>query len=51
MRRHTLLNNKIIGEKVRGVMMEVNRSIDIDTEEDLELADVLLRKVQKARFD
>jgi len=43
-RRQTLVcQNKIIGSDVRGVWMEAIRSIDIDTEEDFQIAEALIR--------
>ncbi len=43
-RRETLVvENRIIGNDVRGVWMESSRSIDIDTEEDLFIAEALIQ--------
>ena len=43
-RRETLVHEKkIIGSDVYAVWMEVSRSIDIDTEEDIRIADALIR--------
>lgn len=47
LRRQTLLNGQILGEKVKGVMMEARRSIDIDTEDDFEIAEALMLRVRK----
>jgi CMP-N,N'-diacetyllegionaminic acid synthase len=43
-RRETLVcENKIIGNDVRAVWMETSRSIDIDTEEDFQIAEALIQ--------
>jgi len=44
LRRETLVReNRIIGDDVCGVWMEVSRSIDIDTEDDFRIAEALIR--------
>ncbi len=48
-RRETLAKDGIIGSDVRAVWMEVSRSIDIDTEEDLWLAEAIWRHGQLAQ--
>lgn len=46
--RKMIDQDKIIGQDVRGIEMEADRSIDIDTEEDVKVAEALLQIRQQA---